>query len=73
MSKLSERIKCLRTVHHITQEKLAQHCHISLRTLKYYEAGDRVPDAEVIIRFCKFFDVSADYLLGLSDSVSKNS
>ena len=64
---LKERLKYLRTEKHITQEELARSCNISLRTLKYYEAGERVPDAEVIVRFCKYFDISADYLLGLSD------
>ena len=68
MVQLNERLKHLRTERHITQEQLAQHCNISLRTLKYYEAGERIPNAELIVKFCKYFEVSADYLLGLPDS-----
>ncbi len=29
--------------------------------------GDNVPSVEVLMKVCKYLDVSADYLLGLSD------
>ena len=29
--------------------------------------GDNVPSVEVLTKVCKYLDVSADYLLGLSD------
>ena len=70
MSTLNKRLKSLRTERKITQKEFAQSCSICLRALNYYESGARVPDANVLIRFCKYLDVSADYLLGLSDSIS---
>lgn len=36
--------------------------------LSRYEDGTREPSVEMIIKFCKLYDVSADYLLGLTDS-----
>jgi len=73
MSTLNKRLKSLRTERNITQKEFAQNCDICLRVLHYYESGQRKPNADVIIRFCKYLDVSADYLLGLSDSISRDS
>ncbi|SDH82618.1 hypothetical protein SAMN04489735_10718 [Aneurinibacillus thermoaerophilus] len=35
-----------------------------------WETGDRVPDTPTIHRLAEIFDISADYLLGLSDNPS---
>jgi transcriptional regulator with XRE-family HTH domain len=32
-----------------------------------YELGKAQPRPDVLVALCKYFDVSADYLLGLSD------
>ena len=72
MSTLSKRLKSLRTERRITQKEFARSCGICVRALSYYESGERNPDTDILIRFCKYLDVSADYLLGLSDSISKN-
>jgi len=73
MSTLNKRLKSLRTERSITQKEFAQSCGICVRALNYYESGERKPDTAVLIRFCKYLDVSADYLLGLSDSISEDS
>ena len=65
---LGERLKSLRTERNVSQKALAQICGIGDRSIKYYEAGERVPDARVIVKLCEYFDVSSDYLLGRSDS-----
>lgn len=70
MPDLNERLKSLRTDRNLAQVDVAKYCNISERSLKYYESGERVPDANVIIKFCDYFDVSADYLLGRSDSTN---
>ena len=70
---LSKRLKHLRAKRNVTQRQVAQNCLISLRALKYYEAGERIPNAEIIVKFCKYFNVTADYLLGLSDIITKES
>ena len=70
MSTLNERLKSLRIERQLTKKVVAQNCDICERVLSYYESGERVPRADVLIRFCKYFNVSADYLLGLSDHMA---
>ena len=67
MSKLSERMKLLRTGHHDSQQKTASILGIALRTYQYYERGQREPTVSVIIALAELYGVSADYLLGMSD------
>lgn len=33
----------------------------------YWETGKREPNISTLIKICEYFNVSADYLLGLSD------
>lgn len=61
-----ERIKELRGS--LSQDKCAQELGISRGALSFYENGDRKPDAEILHKMCKYFSVSADYLLGLSNN-----
>lgn len=49
------------------QEVCARELGVSRGAMSYYENGTRNPDADVISRMCRYFNVSADYLLGLSD------
>ncbi|MDG4964804.1 helix-turn-helix domain-containing protein [Lactococcus lactis] len=37
-----------------------------------YEKNQQYPSVEVLIQLCQIFDVSADYLLGLSDDKNFN-
>ena len=57
----------LRTAMGLSQRQLAKMLNITGVTIHYWEKNQRNPDAEKIIRLAKFFNVSADYLLGLSD------
>lgn len=41
---------------------------ISDRGYGYYEAGLREPSIECLKKLCDLFEVSADYLIGRSDS-----
>ncbi len=36
-----------------------------------YEYGTRKPTSDIIIKLCNYFNVSADYLLGLSDDPTR--
>lgn len=47
--------------------KMATSVGISPASLQNYTAGERTPDAQGIVKLCKAFNVSADWLLGLSD------
>lgn len=67
MSILGKRIKSLREDRRLNQVELSKMLNISNTTLSQYETGQRVPSDEVKIKISKIFDVSLDYLLGVTD------
>ena len=56
----------------ITQDTLADILGVSRQALSAYLNGGSVPDAESLAKMARYFDVSTDYLLGLSDFKSVN-
>lgn len=67
MSKFAERLKELRQEQNLSQRDLAKATKIAQGSISGYESGTNRPSDEVIITFCKFFKVSSDFMLGLSD------
>lgn len=65
MSGFAERSKILRVEKHLTQTELAKMLDISQTAISAYELGRNKPTDDVIVSYCKFFKVSADYILGL--------
>ena len=69
----SDRIKLLRIEHGLTREELVAelkekfNLQISLSALGNYERGAREPSISLVAVLAKFFDVTSDYILGLSD------
>ena len=61
-------LKDLRNANKMSQSKVANAIEISLTHYQNYEYGKSEPTAAVIVKLCRYFDVSADYLLGLSDT-----
>ena len=57
----------LRTNAGLSQRKLAKEIGVSGVAVQYWEKNRSNPDPESIIRLAKFFKVSTDYLLGLTD------
>lgn len=51
----------------LTREEFAKRCEISTSALTNYLKGSRTPDAIKLPHICEEFNVSADWLLGLSD------
>lgn len=51
----------------ISQGKIAKELGISRQAVSYYMNGISLPDIECLERISRILDVSADYLLGLSD------
>ena len=63
-----QQIRALREDHDYTQSYIASLLNIGQRTYADYELGKtRIPVDSLII-LAKFYNVSADYILGLSDS-----
>ena len=62
-----ERIKALREDNDLNQTQLAKAIHSTQQTISNWEKGYSEPNIEMIKALCKFFDVSADYLLGITN------
>lgn len=63
-----ERIRNLREDADINQTQLGQAVNMTQRKISYIECGKYEPSIDDIISFCRFFNVSADYLLGITNS-----
>lgn len=61
------RIKELRKEFKYTQEKLAKKIGVSRSAIAMYETTDCEPSNEILKYLAILFDVSIDYLLGISD------
>ena len=66
---IQERLKDLRVERGLTLEQLAEQTHLSKSALGSYE-GDNLKDIShyALIKLAKFYGVTADYLLGLSET-----
>lgn len=69
MSIFIERLKLLRIEKNLSLIELSKETGLSKSALCYWEKGERIPNAVAIIKLAKFFNVSADYLLGLTNEV----
>ena len=63
----NEKLRELRIEKSLTQKEVAKCLGISVTCYAGYEQGYRQPALEMLIEICAYFDVSSDYLLGLSD------
>jgi repressor LexA len=60
------RLRQLRKEKHMTQAQLAQQFNLAESTISLYENNKRNPDYHVLLDIARFFNVSADYLIGRS-------
>lgn len=70
MATLGQRIKALRKRNLLTQADLAKELGISASAVGMYEQDRRTPDNETLLVLCDFFGVSADYMLGKTESTT---
>ena len=67
MSILSERLKSLRYEKEIMQKEIATYLNITTSAYGFYEQDKRKPTPEVLSKLAKFYNVSVDYLLGITN------
>ena len=60
-------LKELREDSDITQSVIAQYLHIKQNTYSQYENGQRQLPIDVLIKLAKYYNVSTDYILELTD------
>ena len=67
MKKFAERLKEQRTEKNLTQMQLSKETGLSAGAIGFWETEKRIPNAMAIIALAKFFGVTTDYLLGVTD------
>lgn len=67
MAELKDRLKELRQEKRLIQDELAKKLNISRNTITRYENGTRQPNINTVKKIAELFDISTDYLLGISD------
>lgn len=65
METIGNRIKCLRQEKKLGQIELANQLGVGKSIISLWERDECEPTASKIIALAKFFNVSADYILGL--------
>ncbi len=63
-----KRLKDLREDRDLTQEELVEILNMHKTTYTNYEQGKREPPFELIIKLAKFYNVTIDYIAGLTDT-----
>ena len=61
------RIKEIRKDHGDTQEELAKTLGVTVSTVSKWEQGTAAPSLKCLVHICRMYNVTSDYLLGLSD------
>lgn len=73
MASFSDRLKELRQSNNVTQKQMAELLSLkSDRTYRQYEAGEIDPPTSKTKILANYFNVSIDYLLGLSEDPTRH-
>ncbi len=71
MKDMGNRISICRQNKNITQEELARRLGVTSQAVSKWERGLSLPDVALIKDLCAVLELSADYLLGVSDTDNK--
>ena len=63
------RIRDLREDHDLTQKQMAMTLNCSQQVYSNYELGQRDIPTDILIKLARFYHVSTDYILELSDEM----
>ena len=64
---IGNRLKQLRNEYGILQKDLAEQLNLSQQTISLYESNKRQPDYDTLRTIAEFFNVSTDYILGITN------
>lgn len=67
MATIGDRIKQLRLENNLTQEEFGKIFGIVKSTVSMYESNKSTPDDELKKKIAEYFNVSLDWLMGVSD------
>lgn len=63
-----KRIRDLREDRDLTQKQMAKHLNCSQQVYSNYELGQRDIPTDILIKLSAFYQVSVDYILGISNN-----
>ncbi|MBQ8766254.1 MAG: helix-turn-helix transcriptional regulator [Clostridia bacterium] len=69
--KYNERLRNLREDLDMTQTDVAKLFNVGQKTVSNWESGRNEPPYDILIKYASFFNVTTDYLLGISDDPQK--
>ena len=64
---IGERLAEVRKDHNDRQGDLAEKLNVTLYTVRSWEQEKSSPSHDMLVKICRLYHVSSDYLLGLSD------
>ena len=67
-----QRLRDLREDRDLLQRQVAERLRCSQRVYSNCERGERDIPTDILIRLSEFYDVSVDYLLGLTNNPRRN-
>ena len=67
-----QRIRDLREDRDLKQKQLADYLNCSQQVYSNYELGQRDIPTDVLIKLALFYNVSVDYILGLTNNPKRN-
>lgn len=70
MKDYTERIRDLREDHDKTQQEIAEYLGTTQQVYSRYEKGVNEMPIRHLIALCRYYGVSADYILGLKDEAN---
>lgn len=69
---IGNRLKQLRENKGYNMRQMASALNLPYTTYVNYEKGEREPNSEQLILFSKYFGVSIDYIIGITDNIPPN-
>lgn len=64
---INEKITLLKTERGLNTLQLSNDLGVGNSAIYHIEKGRNLPSAELIVKICKYFNVSSDWLLGLKE------
>lgn len=64
----SQRIRDIREDRDLTQQQVADYLGMKYQQYRRYESGENEIKASYIIKLAEFYQLSADYILGITDT-----
>jgi transcriptional regulator with XRE-family HTH domain len=69
---IGKRLKKLRKERNISQEELGKILDMTTSSIGHYEIDSKNPSYEILVKIAKYFAVTTDYLLGLTNNANEN-